>query len=117
MAVVEGIIALGHRLWEMPLYLCIGYGKVSLWIEMGKIIFDGDKALPDFCNSWHKGFAGGVNGILGRLPEVSLPQLPESLRPSRSSRSSTFEVIYLDEDTRIIRGASGELRIFMKTAA
>ena len=30
--------------------------------------------------------------MLGRLPEFTLPQLPEPLKPSRSQRSSTFEV-------------------------
>ena len=59
--------------------------------------------------------AGGLNGILGRLPEVSLPQLPEGLRPSKSSRSSTFEVLFLDDELRITRGARGELRIFIRT--
>ena len=29
---------------------------------------------------------GGINGILGRLPEFTLPQLPEGFRPSRASR-------------------------------
>ena len=53
--------------------------------------------------------------FLGRLPEVSLPQLPEGLRPSRSSRASTFEVLYLDEELRITRGRRGELRVFLRT--
>jgi hypothetical protein len=59
--------------------------------------------------------SGGINGILGKLPEFTLPQLPESFRPPRASRSSTFEEIYLDEDTRITRGDRGELRVFVRT--
>lgn len=59
--------------------------------------------------------AGGPNGILGRLPEVTIPQLPEGLRPPRDARSSTFEVLYLDEDLRISRGNRGELRVFLRT--
>ena len=59
--------------------------------------------------------AGGVGGVLGRLPEVTLPQLPEPLKPSRRLRSSTFEVIYLDDDLRVTRGDRGELRVFVRS--
>lgn len=58
---------------------------------------------------------GGFGGWLGKLPEFRLPQLPESLRPSRDNRSSTFETLFLDDDLRISRGRNGELRIFLKT--
>ena len=58
---------------------------------------------------------GGIGGLLGRLPEFTLPQLPEPLKPSRSQRSSTFEVIFLDSDLRITRGDRGELRVFVRT--
>jgi hypothetical protein len=58
---------------------------------------------------------GGFNGLLGKLPQFALPQLPEGFRPSRESRTSTFEEIFLDEDTRITRGARGELRVFVRT--
>ena len=50
---------------------------------------------------------GGLGGVLGRLPEFTLPQLPDPLKPSRAMRSSTFEVIYLDGDLRITRGDRG----------
>lgn len=59
--------------------------------------------------------AGGLGGLLGRLPEFTLPQLPEPLKPSRAMRSSTFEVIYLDADMRVTRGDRGELRVFLRT--
>jgi hypothetical protein len=59
--------------------------------------------------------SGGPNGILGRLPEISLPQLPDGLRPPEASRESTFDVLYMDDDTRISRGTRGELRVFVKT--
>ncbi|CAL5223976.1 g6587 [Coccomyxa viridis] len=58
---------------------------------------------------------GGLGGVLSRLPEVTLPQLPEQLQPSRRMRSSTFEVIYLDDDLRITRGDRGELRVFVRS--
>lgn len=61
------------------------------------------------------GLAGGLGGVLSRLPEVTLPQLPEQLQPSRRMRSSTFEVIYLDDDLRITRGDRGELRVFVRS--
>ena len=35
--------------------------------------------------------------MLGKLPELTVPQLPEPLKPSRTMRSSTFEVLFLDE--------------------
>ena len=57
-----------------------------------------------------KQLAGGLGGVLSRLPELTLPQLPEPLQPSRRMRSSTFEVIYLDADLRVTRGDRGELR-------
>ena len=59
--------------------------------------------------------AGGIGNFLGRLPELTLPQLPSNLRPSRDRRTSTFETLYLDNDLRITRGRRGELRIFLKT--
>lgn len=51
----------------------------------------------------------------GNLPDLVLPQLPEPLRPSRQQRTSSFDVLYLDDNMRIIRGSRGELRIFVKT--
>ena len=53
--------------------------------------------------------------MLGRLPEFTLPQLPEPFKPSRSQRSSNFEVVFLDADLRITRGDRGELRVFVRT--
>ena len=64
---------------------------------------------------FHLSLAGGIGGLLGRLPEFSLPQLPRNLRPSREQRTSTFEMLYLDDDLRIIRGRRGELRVLVKT--
>ena len=58
--------------------------------------------------------AGGVGGILGRLPELTLPQLPAPFRPPARTRSSSFEVLFLDEGLRITRGDRGELRIFTR---
>eukprot|EP00891_Asterochloris_glomerata_P000080 jgi/Astpho2/80/Aster-04553 len=58
---------------------------------------------------------GGPLGTLGNLPEFMIPQLPEPLRPSRQARTSTFDVLYLDNDMRITRGSRGELRIFVRT--
>ena len=53
--------------------------------------------------------------LQGNLPDLVLPQLPEPLRPSRQQRTSSFDVLYLDDNMRIIRGSRGELRIFVKT--
>lgn len=58
---------------------------------------------------------GGIGGLLGNVPEIMLPQLPEFLKPSRQQRTSSFDVLYLDSDMRITRGSRGELRIFIKT--
>ncbi len=53
--------------------------------------------------------------MLGKLPELTVPQLPEPLMPSRQMRSSTFEVLFLDSDLLITRGDRGELRVFVRT--
>lgn len=58
---------------------------------------------------------GGLGGLLGNLPEIMIPQLPEFLKPSRQQRTSSFDVLYLDSDMRVTRGSRGELRIFIKT--
>lgn len=58
--------------------------------------------------------AGGVGGILGRLPELTLPQLPAPFRPPARARSSSFEVLFLDAGLRITRGDRGELRVFTR---
>ncbi|KAK9815485.1 hypothetical protein WJX72_004499 [[Myrmecia] bisecta] len=58
---------------------------------------------------------GGLGGVLGNLPEFSLPQLPEPFRPSKQQRTSLFDLLYLDDDMRITRGSRGELRIFTRT--
>ena len=59
--------------------------------------------------------SGGFGGLLGKLPELKLPQLPEGLRPSRDARTITFETLFLDDEMRVSRGRNGELRIFIKT--
>ncbi|MCO5613080.1 hypothetical protein L7F22_067354 [Adiantum nelumboides] len=48
-----------------------------------------------------------------QLPPVTLPQLPDFLRPSSGLRSGSFECTFLDENMRISRGDRGELRIFV----
>lgn len=58
---------------------------------------------------------GGIGGLLGNLPEIMVPQLPEPFKPSRQQRTSSFDILYLDSDMRITRGSRGELRIFVKT--
>ncbi len=55
-----------------------------------------------------------MGGVLGRLPELTLPQLPEPFRPQARMRSSSFEVIFLDAGLRITRGDRGELRVFTR---
>ena len=61
---------------------------------------------------------GGLSGLLGSLPALSLPAgLPAPLRPSASQRTSAFDVLYLDGDLRVARGERGELRVFCKVAA
>ena len=39
--------------------------------------------------------AGGFNGLLGKLPQFALPQLPEGFRPSRESRYEAFCLLTL----------------------
>ena len=59
---------------------------------------------------------GGLGGFLGAAPALTLPSLPDFLRPSRAQRSSTFDVLYLDGDLRIGRGERGELRVHARVA-
>ena len=76
----------------------VGYGTVQLTFE--------DTEIKT---------TGGVNNILGNLPELTLPQLPEPLRPSRQQRTSRFDNLYLDDEVRVSRGSRGELRVFVRT--
>jgi PAP_fibrillin len=57
--------------------------------------------------------AGGLNGVLGRLPALTLA-LPGFLQPPKDTRSSNFRVLYLDDDLRVTRGDRGELRVFTR---
>ena len=41
--------------------------------------------------------AGGIAGLLNNVPEFTLPELPEGMRPSSGMRSATFDVLFLDE--------------------
>lgn len=41
--------------------------------------------------------AGGIAGLLNNVPEFTLPELPEGMRPSSGMRSATFNVLFLDE--------------------
>ena len=59
---------------------------------------------------WH---TGGLGGILSSVPQISLPDLPDSMQPP--SRSARFTVTYLDDDLRITRGDRGETRVFVRT--
>jgi PAP_fibrillin len=63
--------------------------------------------------SW--GGKGGLGGILSGLPQITLPELPDTLRPSRQQRSARFDVVFLDDWLRITKGDRGELRIFVRT--
>ena len=47
------------------------------------------------------------------MPQISLPDLPDSMQPP--SRSARFTVTYLDDDLRITRGDRGETRVFVRT--
>ncbi len=71
------------------------------------------------CNVWALSCAdtpaGGVAGVLSAIPEIRLPEIPEAIRPPQASRSSTFRIIYLDDDLRISRGDRGETRVFIRT--
>ncbi len=55
-----------------------------------------------------------MGGVLGRLPQITLPQLPEPLRPPARARSSSFDVAFLDGGVRVTRGDRGELRVFTR---
>ena len=59
--------------------------------------------------------AGGLGGILSAIPEISLPELPEGLRPPRGPRGGRFRVAYLDDNMRITKGDRGEVRVFVRT--
>lgn len=52
-------------------------------------------------------------GNLSQLPPLEVPRLPDSLRSSSNTGSGEFEVIYLDNDTRVTRGDRGEVRVFV----
>lgn len=46
--------------------------------------------------------------------QLELPTLPEFLQPPDWTRSSSFDVTYLDEGLRVTRGDRGELRVFLR---
>jgi hypothetical protein len=48
---------------------------------------------PASCNC----HPGGIAGLLNNVPEFTLPELPEGMRPSSGMRSATFDVLFLDE--------------------
>lgn len=55
-----------------------------------------------------------TTGNLSQLPPFEVPKLPDALRPPTSNTGTgEFEVTFLDDDTRITRGDSGELRVFV----
>lgn len=58
--------------------------------------------------------SGGPGNLLGSLPRLTLPQLPEALRPPAQLRSATFDVTFLDERMRITRGDREELRVYLR---
>lgn len=57
---------------------------------------------------------GAVPGFLSELPRLSVPRLPEGLRPPQGLRAAKFTVVFLDESLRITRGDRGELRVYIK---
>ncbi len=44
--------------------------------------------------------AGGIAGLLNNIPEFTLPELPDNMRPSSGMRAASFDVIFLDEVRR-----------------
>ena len=68
-----------------------------------------------------KGF-GGLNNWLEMLPDLSLGvgDTPDvfsvitNMPALDDYRSSSFDVVYLDEDIRVTRGDRGEIRIFLR---
>lgn len=44
--------------------------------------------------------AGGIAGLLNNIPEFTVPELPDGLRPSSGMCSATFDVLFLDEVSR-----------------
>lgn len=48
---------------------------------------------------------------------IELPSLPQVLEPPEWTRSSTFDVTYLDDNLRISRGDRGEIRVFTKESS
>ncbi|KAG2483968.1 hypothetical protein HYH03_017213 [Edaphochlamys debaryana] len=55
--------------------------------------------------------------LFERLPRLEAPVVPEPLRPPKNLRSSTFEVVYLDDGMRVTRGDRGELRVYLRDEA
>lgn len=44
--------------------------------------------------------AGGIAGLLNNIPEFTLPELPDNMRPSSGMRAASFDVMFLDEVRR-----------------
>lgn len=96
--------------------VCLGHSYKVLGAQTMKITFD---------ESSLKG-AGGLNNWLASLPELSFSRDNNDSNfltaltntPALDDyKSSSFDVVYLDEDTRITRGDRGEIRIFLKKLA
>ena len=51
--------------------------------------------------------------MLSNVPQISLPDLPESFQPR--AKLARFTVAYLDGDLRITKGDRGETRVFVRT--
>lgn len=97
--------------------VCLGHSYEVYGAQTMKITYDESKVKV----------MGGLNNWLELLPQVSLGR-PENGQNDFFSaivnipalddyRSSSFDVIYLDEDIRITKGDRGEIRIFLRDIA
>ena len=94
--------------------VCLGHSYQIYGAQTMKITYDESRV---------KGL-GGLNNWLETLPDLSLG--PGGIADIFSGiatmpalddyRSSSFDVVYLDEDMRITRGDRGEIRIFLRKA-
>lgn len=95
--------------------VCLGHSYQIYGAQTMKITYD---------ESSVKGI-GGLNNWLERLPDLSLGvgsnndvfSAIANMPALDDYRSSSFDVVYLDEDIRITRGDRGEIRIFLRKGA
>jgi len=92
--------------------VCLGHSYEVYGAQTMKIKYDESRV---------KGF-GGLNNWLEMLPDLSLGvggtpdvfSVITNMPALDDYRSSSFDVVYLDEDIRITRGDRGEIRIFLR---